>query len=151
MKSLRERSDHLSHNPGHGNMIIKIECLLHYVLQLGIELIERLILLHLYLLKTSREPLKLWILENLSPSIGCLDDGPCFLCSFSWRYFLNSLLVTTQNRAFNAPLLKFAALILASSQSAGASFGFTQPISTVCQTFSSKDYKKTLMRTFQYA
>ena len=37
--------------------------------------------------------------------------------------FLNSLFVTALNKAFNALLLKFAALILASSQSAGASFG----------------------------
>ena len=37
--------------------------------------------------------------------------------------FLNSSLVTALNKAFNALLLKFAALILASSQSAGVSFG----------------------------
>ena len=44
--------------------------------------------------------------------------------------FLNSLLVTALNKAFNALLLKLAALIFASSQSAGASFGLVQPIST---------------------
>ena len=64
--------------------------------------------------------------------------------------FLNSLLVTALNKAFNILLLKFATLILASSQSAGASFGLVQPISIACHTFSSKDYKKALMRTFQY-
>jgi len=37
--------------------------------------------------------------------------------------FLNFSLVTALNKAFNALLLKFAALILASSQSVGASFG----------------------------
>ena len=37
--------------------------------------------------------------------------------------FLNSSLVTALNNAFNALLLKLAALIFASSQSAGASFG----------------------------
>ena len=37
--------------------------------------------------------------------------------------FLNSLLVTALKKAFNALLLKFAALILASSQSVDASFG----------------------------
>ena len=36
--------------------------------------------------------------------------------------FLNSSLVTAVNKAINALLLKFAALILASSQSVGASF-----------------------------
>ena len=65
--------------------------------------------------------------------------------------FLNSSFVTALIKAFNALLLKFAALILASSQLAGASVGLVQPISTTCHTFSSKDYKKALMRTFQYA
>ena len=37
--------------------------------------------------------------------------------------FLNSLLVTVLNKTFNTLLLKFATLILASSQLAGASFG----------------------------
>ena len=53
--------------------------------------------------------------------------------------------------AFNALLLKFSALIFASSQSARASFGLVQPASTTCHTFSSNDYKKALMCTFQYA
>ena len=65
--------------------------------------------------------------------------------------FLNSSLVIALNKAFNALLLKFVALILVSSQSAGAFFGLVQPISTACHTFSSKDRKKALMRTFQYA
>ena len=65
--------------------------------------------------------------------------------------FLNSSLVIALNNAFNTLLLKFAALILASSQSAGASVSLVQPITTTCHTFSSKDYKKALMRTFQYA
>ena len=65
--------------------------------------------------------------------------------------FLNSSLVITLNKAFNALLLKFATLILTSSQSTGASFGLVQPISIAYHTFSSKDCKKTLMRTFQYA
>ena len=65
--------------------------------------------------------------------------------------FLNSSLVTALNKAFNALLLKFAALILASSQSAGTYVGLVQPISIACHTFSSKDYKKALMHTFQYA
>ena len=37
--------------------------------------------------------------------------------------FLNSSLVTQQNKAFKALLLKFAAMIVASSQSIGTSFG----------------------------
>ena len=37
--------------------------------------------------------------------------------------FLNFSLVTALNKAFNALLLKFVALILALSQLAGASFG----------------------------
>ena len=36
--------------------------------------------------------------------------------------FLNSSLVTLQNKAFKALLLKFAAMIVASSQSTDASF-----------------------------
>ena len=62
--------------------------------------------------------------------------------------FLNSLLVTALNKTFNTLLLKFAALIFASSQSADTSFGLVQPISTACHTFSSKDYKKALVHTF---
>ena len=65
--------------------------------------------------------------------------------------FLNSLFVTALNKAFNALLLKFTALILSSSQSAGASVGLVQPISKTYHTFSSKDCKKALMRIFQYA
>ena len=65
--------------------------------------------------------------------------------------FLNSSLVSAMNKAFNASLLKFAMLILTSSQSVGASFGFVQPISTAFHIFLSKYYKKALMRTFQYA
>ena len=64
---------------------------------------------------------------------------------------LNSWLVTALNIAFNALMLKFAASILASSQSADTSFGLVQPISITFHTFSSRDYKKALMRTFQYA
>ena len=56
--------------------------------------------------------------------------------------------MTALNNAFNALLLKFSALILALSQSVGASFGLVQPISTAYDTFSSKDYKKAFMRTF---
>ena len=62
--------------------------------------------------------------------------------------FLNSSFVTALNKAFNALLLKFVALILASAQLAGAYVGLVQPISTACHTFSSKDCKKALMRTF---
>ena len=65
--------------------------------------------------------------------------------------FLNSSLVTALNKTFNALLLKLATLIFASFQSVDASFGLVQPISTACYTFSSKDYKKALMRSFQYA
>ena len=65
--------------------------------------------------------------------------------------FLNFSFVTALNRAFNALLLKFSSLILASSQLAGALVGLVQPISTVYHTFSSKDCKKALMYTFQYA
>ena len=65
--------------------------------------------------------------------------------------FLNSLFVTTLNNTFNALLLKFAALILVSSQSADTSVGLVQPISTAYHTFSFNDCKKALMRTFQYA
>ena len=42
--------------------------------------------------------------------------------------FLNSSLVIALNNAFNALLLKFAALILALSQSVGTSFGLVQPM-----------------------
>ena len=55
--------------------------------------------------------------------------------------------VNFNSRALNALLLKFAALILASSQSVGTSFGLVQPISIACHTFSSKDCKKALTRT----
>ena len=65
--------------------------------------------------------------------------------------FLNSTFMTALNKTFNALLLKLATLIFASSQSAGASFGLVQPISTAYHTLSSKDCKKALMRTFQYA
>ena len=65
--------------------------------------------------------------------------------------FLNSSFVTAPKIAFNALLLKFAALIFTSSQSADTSFGLVQPISTDYHTFSSKDFKKALMRIFQYA
>ena len=39
------------------------------------------------------------------------------------------------NKAFNALLLKFATLILTSSQSVDTSFGLVQPIFTACHTF----------------
>ena len=64
---------------------------------------------------------------------------------------LNSSFVTALNKALNALLLKIVALILMSSQSASTSFGLVQPISKICHTFSLKDYKKALMRTFQFA
>ena len=62
--------------------------------------------------------------------------------------FLNSSLVTTLNKAFKARLLKFAALIFSSSQDVGRLVGLVYPTSTASQTFSSKDYKKVLIRTF---
>ena len=65
-------------------------------------------------------------------------------------FLLKSSLVIALNKAFNALLLKLAALIFALSQSAGTSLGLVQPISTAYHTFSSNDCKKTLMRTFQY-
>ena len=64
--------------------------------------------------------------------------------------FLNTSLVTALNKTFNALLLKFAALVLVSFQSAGAFVGLVQPISTACHTFLFNDCKKALMRTFQY-
>ena len=65
--------------------------------------------------------------------------------------FLNSSFVIALNRAFSALLLKLAALILVSSHVASGSLGFFQPTSIASQTFLYKDYKKALMRTFQYA
>ena len=65
--------------------------------------------------------------------------------------YLNSSLVTALNRTFSALLLKFAALIFASSQMAGGSSGYIQPTSIASHTFSSKDRKKAFMHTFQYA
>ena len=65
--------------------------------------------------------------------------------------FLNYSFMIELNNVFNALLLKFAALILASSQLVGASFSLVQPISIACHTFSSNDYKKAFMCTFQYA
>ena len=65
--------------------------------------------------------------------------------------FLNFSLVTALNKAFNALLLKFAALILASSQSADVSFGLVQSILIAYHTFSSRDCKNVLMHTFEYA
>ena len=73
------------------------------------------------------------------------------LAVFMEDIFLNSSSVIALNKAFNALLLKFAALIFASSQLASASFGLVQPISTAYHTFLSKDCKKALMRTFRYA
>ena len=65
--------------------------------------------------------------------------------------FLNFSLVTELDKAFNALLLKFAVLIMSSSQDAGGLIGLVHPTSTASHTFSSKDYKKVLIRTFQYA
>ena len=56
--------------------------------------------------------------------------------------FLNSSLVTPQNKAFKALLLKFTAMIVASSQSTGTSFGLIQPTSTICHTCSPKPCKR---------
>ena len=55
--------------------------------------------------------------------------------------------VNYNSRTLNALLLKFATLILASSQSTDASFGLVQPISIACHTFSSKDCKKVFICT----
>ena len=65
--------------------------------------------------------------------------------------FLNSSLVTAPNKTFSALVLKLVALILVSSYDASGSSGLVQPTLTTSQTFSSKDYKKALMRTFLYA
>ena len=65
--------------------------------------------------------------------------------------FLNFSLVTPQNKAFKALLLKFAAMIVASSQSTGASFGLIPPTSIACHICSPRAYKKTFIQTFQYA
>ena len=73
------------------------------------------------------------------------------LITFVDDIFLNSSLVTPQNKAFKALLLKFAAMIVVSSQSTGASFVLIQPTSTACHTYSPRAYKKTFIRTFQYA
>ena len=88
---LWQRSEHLSHNLGLGNLFSKIKGWVDYVLQLDIELIKQLMLLHFYLLKASSKPLEFWILDSLSPFIGCLKNGPCFLSSFSWGYLLELL------------------------------------------------------------
>ena len=49
--------------------------------------------------------------------------------------FLNSLLVTTLKKAFNALLLKFSALILSSSQNVGGFVGLVHPTLTANHTF----------------
>ena len=110
-----ERFEHLSHNLGFRNGFPKIQSWVHYVFELGIELIERLILLHLDFFKACSEPLKLWILDSLGSFIGCLEDGPYFLRNFSGGYLLEFLISDCIEQSINALLLKFAALILASS------------------------------------
>ena len=151
MESLRQRFEHLSPNLRFKNGYSKIESWVYYILELGIELIERLILLHLNLFEACSKPLQLQILDNLGPSQVVQRMVHASFAVSVEDILLNSLLVTALNKAFNALLLKFATLILASSQSTGTSFGLVQPISTICHTFSSRDCKKVLMRTFQFA
>ena len=115
----------------------KIEGRIHNILEFGIELLKGFILPHPYFFKTTSESLKLYSLYCLGTFI---DD-----------IFLNSSLVTPQNKAFKALLLKFATMIVASSQSTGASFGLIQPTSTAYHTCSPRACKKTFIRTFQYA
>ena len=83
MESLRQRSEYFSHNLGFRNLFSKNEGWVNYVFQLGIEFIKWLILCHLYLLKANSVPLELWILDSPSPFIDYLEDGTCFLSSFS--------------------------------------------------------------------
>ena len=65
--------------------------------------------------------------------------------------FLNSSLVIALNKAFIARLLKFVALILSTSYDIGGSIGLVHPTSIASQTFSSRDCKKVLICTCQYA
>ena len=110
-----------------------------------------LIIIHPYFHKASSEPLEFGVFNIFCALLGILKNSPCFLCIVSGADLLDSSLVTTLNKAFSALLLKFAVLILVSSHDASGSLGLVQPTLTASQIFSSKDYKKALMRTFQYA
>ena len=92
VESLQKRYEHLYYNLAFWNGFPKIKCKVHYVLQLGIELIKWLTLLHLNFFKACCKSLKLWILDSLSPFKGCLEDSPCFLCNFSRGYLLEFLI-----------------------------------------------------------
>ena len=96
----------------------------------------------------------LWSFESLTASVHSQVVWRIVHASFAVSMediFLNSSFVIALSKTFNALLLKFVALILASSQSAGAFVGLVQPISITYHTFSSNDYKKAPIRTFQYA
>ena len=128
------------------NSFPKIKGWVDYVLQL--KLIKWLILLHLYLLKARSERLEFWILDNLNSFIGCLENGPYFLYSFSRGYFLELLFRNhTENdvQCSAVGVRHFDLCIISISR---RFFWFNPTNLHSCHTFSSKDYKKTLIRTF---
>ena len=90
----------------------KMKSYIIYVLELDIELIEQLILLHLNLFKACSEPLKFQILDSLSSFIGCLEDGPCFLYSFSGGYFLEFLISDCTEQSIQCLAVKVCRLDL---------------------------------------
>ena len=85
-------------------------------------------------------PMSEWVVPH---HFGC-PHGPMERKFYFWIFR-----VRHANRGQTKYIIN-TALILASSYLASAYFGLVQPISIACYTFSSKDCKKTLMRTFQY-
>ena len=88
MESLLKRSEDLPNNLRLRNLFSKIKGRIHYVLELGIEFIELLVLTHPYFLKTGSELLELGVFNSFCALLGILKNSLGFLVIVSGRDLL---------------------------------------------------------------
>lgn len=110
-----------------------------------------IILLHSNFFKFQFQHLKFGGFHSLSAFMGYLQDIPCLFGTIYLEILLNSSRETTIKMAFNPLLLKLHSFMFSLDQLAKALLGCSHPISVIAQTSSSKDLRKALIRSFQYA
>ena len=99
-------------NLGLQNLFSKIECWIHYVLELGIEFIKQFILIHPNFLKASSEPLKVKVLNISSALISVLKYCPNFLDIVNQRTFLEFFICYITKKSIQCPTVKVRSLDL---------------------------------------
>ena len=84
----------------------------HFVLELNIEFVEWLILIHPYFLKTGSEPLKFGVFDSFCALVGILKNSPCFLHIVSGRDLLEFFIGYSTKQSIQCSTVKICSFDL---------------------------------------